>query len=58
MVTLLFDECAELWSGCPAVEAMDNSIETSKEISVNEDREEIASGLRSSAVDDAASDKY
>ena len=49
MVTLLFDECAELWSGCPAVEAMDNGIETSEEISVSENPEETASGLRSLA---------
>ena len=28
VVTILFDKCAELWSGCPAVEAMDNGIDT------------------------------
>ena len=32
MVTILFDKCAELWNGCPAVEAMNNGIETAEEI--------------------------
>ena len=42
MVTILFDECMELWSRYPAVEAMDNGIETMEEIpgSENPDRSE------------------
>ena len=42
VVSILFDECMELWSGYPAVEAMDNGIETMEEIpgSENPDRSE------------------
>lgn len=42
VVTILFDECMELWSRYPAVEVMDNGIETMEEIpgSENPDRSE------------------
>ena len=54
MVTILFDICAELWNGCPAVEAMDNGIETAEEIpgDGNPDKSEL--GLLPFAANDPA----
>ena len=54
MVTILFDKCAELWNRCPAVEAMDNGIETAEEIpdDGNPDKSEL--GLLPFAENDPA----
>ena len=54
MVTILFDKCAELWSGCPAVEAMDNGIETAEEIPGDDNPDESESGLLPFAANDPA----
>ena len=54
VATILFDEYAELWSGCPAVEAMDNGIETAEEILGNDNPDESESGLLLFAVNDPA----
>lgn len=53
-----FDECSELWSGCPAVEAMGNGIETSEEISVSEDPASLPSIVDDSASDDENNDAH
>ena len=58
VVTLFFDECSELWSGCPAVEAMGNGIETSEEISVSEDTASLPSIVDDSASDDENNDAH
>lgn len=52
VVTLFFDDCSELWSGCPAVEAMGNGIETSEEISESEETASLPSILDDSTSDD------
>ena len=54
MVTILFDKCAELWSGCPAVEAMDNGIDTAEEIPGDYNPDESESGLLPFAANDPA----
>ena len=58
VVTLFFDEYSELWSGCPSVEAMDNGIETSEEISVSEDPASLPSIVDDSASDDENNDAH
>ena len=58
VVTLFFDECSELWSGCPAVEAMGNGIETSEEISVREDPVSVPSVVDDSACDEENNDAH
>ena len=54
MVTILFDKCAELWTGCPAVEAMDNGIETAEEIPSDGKPDESELGLLPFAANDPA----
>lgn len=54
VVTILFDKCAELWSGCPAVEAMDNGIETAEEIPGDNNPDESESGLLPFAANEPA----
>ena len=54
VVTIWFDECTELWSGYPAVESMDNGIETMEEILSNENPDRSESGSISLAANDAA----
>ena len=56
VVTILFDKCAELWSGCLAVEAMDNGIETAEEIPGDDNPDESESGLLPFAANDPARD--
>ena len=52
MVTILFDKFAELWSGCPSVEAMDNGIETAEKIPGDDNPEESESGRIPFAAND------
>ena len=54
VVTIRFDECTELWSGYPAVEAMDNGIETREEIPSDENPDRSESGSISLAANNAA----
>ena len=54
VVTILFDKCAELWNGCPAVEAMDNGIETAEEIPSDGNPDESELGLLPFAANDPA----
>ena len=54
MVTILFDKCAELWNGCPAVKAMDNGIETAEEIPGDGNPDESELGLLPFAANDPA----
>ena len=54
MVTILFDKCFELWNGCPAVEAMDNGIETAEEIPGDGNPGESELGLLPFAANDPA----
>ena len=54
MVTILFDKCPELWNGCPAVEAMDNGIETAEEIPGDGNPDESELGLLPFAANDPA----
>ena len=54
VVTIRFDECTELWSGYPAVESMDNGIETMEEIPSNENPDRSESGSISLAANHAA----
>ena len=54
METKLFDKCAEQWAGCPAVEAMNNGIETAEEIPGDDNPDESESGLLPFAANDPA----
>ena len=57
VVTVLYDECCEIWSGSPAVIAIPNGLESSRDDSVNSDSEiSEASALQSNLIGDIEDD--